>query len=435
MRALIARITSLLRPGAFVRAVGVLVLGTVVGQVATIAASPILSRLFDPASFGVFALYVAVLGVATTVASLRLEQAIGLPRSKQVAFNILVLSVLCAVGSAFLIGVLALLAPQFLFPDRSAEIPALVAALLPFGVLFGAVYQAISIWALRTRAFGPVSFTRASQGIGTALAQIVAGLLALGAVGLTAGHALGQSIGAGTLIGKTLRGSGVQRPRLRELWYGLKRYRRFPLLALPAALLNSVSVQVPTIALAAAFGAAATGQYFLSVRITMAPLDLIARSIGQVFYADAIALGRRRPRALRSLVVGTSVKSFLIGLMPGLLALILSPVLFPIIFGPDWLDAGLMSQSLAIMLMANFAVTPITQIFLIVEMQVFSVIVNAIKMATALFSVLVPVSLGATAVSVVGVYSLAMAAYYFFVLAVVLVMLTVMGRTKGVQAN
>ena len=424
------RFKAMLRPDGFVRAVGVLATGTIVGQLITLAASPILSRLFDPASFGVLAVYTAVLGVATTIGSLRLEQAIGLPRSQQVAFNVMVLAVMTSVVTATVVGALAFVAPGWLFPATDVDVPALVSLLLPLGVLFGSIYQAMSIWALRTRAFQPVAITRVSQAITAAVAQIGAGILGLGAVGLTAGHALGQSVGAGTLIARTLRGRRLRRPRRRDLWLALKRYKRFPLLATPAALLNSVSLQVPVILLASAFGSGATGQYYLSLRITMAPLDVLGRSVGQVFYADAIKLGRSQPRALRRLVIATSIKSVLIGIIPTSVIAIFSPYIFPILFGADWHDAGLFSRATAVMLLANFAVSPVSQIFLLVEKQMFSVIVNLVKLITALTSVLIPIALGATAVGVVWVFSWAMAGYY---IAVLVTALTMLGRMKSIN--
>jgi len=392
--------------------------------------------VFRPDEFGVLAVYVATLGIATTIGSLRLEQAIGLPRSQQEAFAVLVAAVLTSGIFALVVGVPAVMFPTWIFRGDDVTVPALVAWLLPVGVVFGCAYQALSVWALRTKAVKPLAATRIAQGVGTAAAQIGAGLLGLGAVGLTAGHALGQSIGAGALISRTVRGTGLRRPLVPEVRASLGRYRRFPLLATPAALLNSTAQQVPIFLLAPAFGAAVAGMYFFSVRITMAPLDIIGRSIGQVFYAEAIAYGQERPAALRRLVLATSAKSFLLGLVPGLVIACLAPVLFRAIFGNEWSEAGEFSQVMAIMLIANFAVSPISQIFLIVERQHYSVVLNILKLLTAASSMLVPISLGLGATKALLVYSCAMAGYYLFILLVALMMLSAMTgriRTPEVQ--
>lgn len=423
------RLRELLTPGAFMRAVAVLVGGTAVGQIVVLAASPILSRLFEPESFGLLAVYTAILAVTISAGSLRLEQAIGLPKSEQEAYNVFVLAILSSTVVAVVVWLLGLFAPEVLFVSADGETPGWMAWLVPIGISFGSIYQAMSVWALRDRAFKPLAATKVSQSIGATLIQLGAGFLSVGPIGLIGGHVAGQSIGSGSLFQKTMRRRSLQFPTARDLRTALNRFRRFPLLATPAALLNSLSLQIPIFILAPAVGVALMGQYFMAYRMTFAPLDLLGRSIGQVFYAEAVKLGSEQPRKLRKLVATTSLKSFLIGLIPGAAILALSPIMFPVIFGGEWQEAGYMSQALSIMLMANFAISPVSQIFLIVEKQFFSVIVNAVKILVAASSLLIPINLGLSAVVIVLVYSCAMALYYLGVLLTALILLTMM-KTK-----
>lgn len=421
-----SRLRKLLTPGAFMRAVAVLVGGTAVGQVVVLGASPILSRLFDPESFGLLAVYTAILSVAVSAGSLRLEQAIGLPKSEQEAYNVFVLAALSASSVAVVVWLLGLFAPGILFASAGEETPSWMAWLVPVGILFGSIYQAMSVWALRERAFKSLAATKVSQSVGATAIQLAAGFLGAGPIGLVGGHAAGQSIGSGSLFHSTMRRRNLRLPTRGELGTSLKRFRRFPLLATPAALLNSLSLQIPVFILTPAVGVALMGQYFMAYRMTFAPLDLLGRSIGQVFYSEAITLGAEQPRKLRRLVAVTSLKSFLIGLVPGLAILLLSPIVFPLIFGGEWQEAGYMSQALAVMLMANFAISPVSQIFLIVEKQFFSVIVNAAKILVSASSLLIPINLGLSAVMIVLVYSCAMALYYLGVLVTALLLLSVM---------
>lgn len=421
-------------PSRFLRGVGILAGGTALGQLIALATMPVLTRLFDPSNFGVLAVYVAVLGIVSTVGSWRLEQAIGLHRSQQVAFNVLSLAVVVAILSALIVGTIA--ASCTSFQRCSAAVPEGVPWVLPIGVLFACVYQALSVWALRTHSFGTIATTRVAQGFGVAASQVTAGVFGWGAPGLIGGHTLGQSVGISTLATRIFRGARVRRPRLRELRAALYRYRRFPMLAAPAALLNSASLQIPVLVLPLFFGAGWTGQFFLAWRITLAPLDLVGRSVGQVFYADAVRAGRSNPRQLRSLVLATSAKSFAIGLLPGLVIFFFAPFFFGFVFGTEWEAAGILSQALSILLIANFAVSPVSQVFLIVERQGFSVAVNAAKIMVSIISIGGTALLGFSAKHVVLTYSLAMGAYYLAVLAVALLLLRRMDyqkRAKGIH--
>src|SRR5690606_21592699 len=88
------------RPRAgFVRNVAVLAGGTALGQLLTIAASPVLTRLYDPADFGVLGVYAALLTTITTVASLRYELAIPVSDDEEEAASLLVLCLVAVIGT------------------------------------------------------------------------------------------------------------------------------------------------------------------------------------------------------------------------------------------------------------------------------------------------------------------------------------------------
>ena len=72
----------------FSRNVLTLMTGTTIAQAIPIAISPILTRIYTPGDFGVFALFLAIIGVFSVVASGRYELALMLPRKEEDAINI-----------------------------------------------------------------------------------------------------------------------------------------------------------------------------------------------------------------------------------------------------------------------------------------------------------------------------------------------------------
>ena len=72
--------------------------GTALGQAVVVLFSPILTRLYSPGDFGVFAVYASLLGVITVIGSMRYELAIPLPSDDQTAANVLVLALLFTMG-------------------------------------------------------------------------------------------------------------------------------------------------------------------------------------------------------------------------------------------------------------------------------------------------------------------------------------------------
>src|SRR5262245_30412759 len=68
--------------------------GTTLAQAIPIAVAPILTRLYNPEDFGVFALLMSVISVIGVIATARYELAIMLPKEDADAVNILILSVI-----------------------------------------------------------------------------------------------------------------------------------------------------------------------------------------------------------------------------------------------------------------------------------------------------------------------------------------------------
>src|SRR4051812_48543692 len=77
----------------FNRNVLTLMTGTGVAQIIPLAVTPILARIYSPAQFGVFSLFVAVVSSLSVVATGRYELAIMLPRKDVNAVNIAAMSI------------------------------------------------------------------------------------------------------------------------------------------------------------------------------------------------------------------------------------------------------------------------------------------------------------------------------------------------------
>src|SRR5680860_1336201 len=98
-------IKRILPKGEFNRNVLTLMTGTGIAQVIPLAITPILTRIYSPEQFGVFALFIAIASSLSIVATGRYELAIMLPRKDTDAANITVLSMIinCFVSSLLFI--------------------------------------------------------------------------------------------------------------------------------------------------------------------------------------------------------------------------------------------------------------------------------------------------------------------------------------------
>src|SRR5271167_2859174 len=71
--------------------------GTAIGQGAVVIASPIWSRLYDPADFGRYGLVLSFLSTATVAVSLRYDMAIPLARDQDEAVRLTLLALICTI--------------------------------------------------------------------------------------------------------------------------------------------------------------------------------------------------------------------------------------------------------------------------------------------------------------------------------------------------
>ena len=86
------------------------------------------------------------------------------------------------------------------------------------------------------------------------------------------------------------------------------------------------------------------------------PVSLISSSIAQAFFGESSELLRNKSDKILSLYQKTTKKLFLFGAPIIFLGAIISPIVFPIVFGSDWKDAGMFSIPLSFMVVAQFVV-------------------------------------------------------------------------------
>src|SRR5512145_1826262 len=174
--------------------------GTTFAQILTILAAPVLTRLYGPEDFGVWALYISITSIINVIACLRYEYSIMLPESDEEAVNLLGLSILAVLA------VSGLTVP-FVWHFKASIVNFLNAPLIeeylwlitPF-VFVNGIFLALNHWNSRTKLFKRLSFSRISSSVSTTATQIILGLVKRPptSAGLIGGSLAGQS--AATLV-------------------------------------------------------------------------------------------------------------------------------------------------------------------------------------------------------------------------------------------
>ncbi len=126
---------------------------------------------------------------------------------------------------------------------------------------------------------------------------------------------------------------------------------------MPSGFINEISLQVPVLFLSDYFGFHVVGLYALTYSMLVLPVSFVASSMSQVYVGESSELFRHKSAEILTLYKKTTKKLFLFGAPLIFTGAIISPVVFPLIFGSDWKDAGMFSLPLSFMVIGQFVIS------------------------------------------------------------------------------
>jgi lipopolysaccharide exporter len=382
---------SLKSKSRFIDHVFKLVAGSAFAQGLGILLSPIMARLFAPETFGVAALFIAIAGVLGTVASLRYELSIMLPKSDQDAANLLAASLLIAVIISISVGGTIVLLGHSLAEILNA--PELIDYLwlLPIAISINGAFVALSYWSSRLKQFGRLSIVRIYSSFfnnGTKLG--------LGYVGfVNAGVLIGAPI-IGQLISTSILGAQIWRNdhellkgsiRWKQMGTELRKHRKFPIFSTFTALSNSLSVQAPTWILAFFFSPGVVGFYALGKTALSMPIQLVGNAVAQVFFQRA-AEAKGHSGDLSKTIENLFRRLVSLGLFPIVMLTMIGEEVFVFVFGPKWAEAGVYMQILSPWLFIVFISSPFSNLFNILGKQESALVFDLILLAVRVLSLI-----------------------------------------------
>ena len=377
MKKIVKRFQSLINKylprSEFTKGVFAISSGTMAGRVIVLIVTPIITRLYSPSDYGVLAVYASVIGVIAAISSLRYEFAIPLPKDDQTAANVLVLALIICLSISIVSGVALWCLGGYLV--TFTKTPALKAYLwlIPLGTFGAGSYTIFSLWAVRANNYRKLGQTKLTQGIMLVVTQIALGILNIKPLGLLLGLLAGHTAGIGTLAVSTLK---INKQIFKKVSFDrvlmvAKRYRRFPLFSSYTSFIDAISCQAPAFLLAALYGPSVAGLYAFSQRVISAPLVLVGKSVDQVYFGEASRLINNDPsgKSLLRIYFRTANKMFLLGILFVIPLFLFSPVLFELLFGKIWREAGHYVQIMAPMFLVQFVIAPLSQTLNVIERQ------------------------------------------------------------------
>jgi O-antigen/teichoic acid export membrane protein len=179
----------------------------------------------------------------------------------------------------------------------------------------------------------------------------------------------------------------------------------------PASLLNSAGLQVPTLLIASFYGPMVAGWYFVAQRIVALPVQMIARAVGDAFLEEAPEMARQDPAKLQRMFHRVSNNMLLVGALPAVFLIAVSPWALPWAFGSDWKTSAVFLQLLTVPYLLALAYSPIN--FAIIGRNDCALVWSAFRLLTTAVSVIVSHVLGWAPITCISMLSVALTLSYF----------------------
>lgn len=357
----------------FLKNVGLIGGSTVIIQIISFITVPIISRIYLPSELGEFSTVMSIAYIVLGVASLRLDQAIMLPKKISESIRIFHISVFLALIVSILI-----LGACYIFYDNS-----FIKQILPENRYLIFFLPAI-IFITKTNEIAHLFLNKlALYKINSKVNIVTSSVNRASIIGL--GYALkgGGSIllFISQLLSETLsaifklRGIRIKTKYLipskvlsKKHRVLVREHKSFPIFDVWSTLLNTLSSQLVPILLAFFTTSAVVGMYSQGLKLIQLPLIFISSAIAQVFYKTASEKFKKNDN-IKEFFEKTLYFLFVAGLFPSILISFFGPELFSFFLGNKWREAGEISQLLMPWVFFQFLGGTLSSIFLVYNKQ------------------------------------------------------------------
>ena len=358
------KVYKLFTKSEFLRNSSILVGGTSFSAIIQILASPVLTRLYSPEEFGIFALFFSIVTFLSIIITAQYELTIVLPKDDtDSAILVLVSMIISCIFSAVLLCVVIVFVRIF---ESSSWL-----YFVPPTCLFMGLFQSGYYWLIRQKHFRILAKVSILHALITVITTVLLVFVLHGYLGLIMGYMVGYLvIGALILIitYKKIKNHWAHIARFSILLYFMKRYKNFPLYSSVSGLIDNLALQLPTFFLSAFFGTTVVGFYAISQRAVRLPISIISKAIGDVFRQKASFEYAHKGQCKELFVKVLLLLSFL-AVVFFLIFFITVPYVFDLVLGKEWIIAGKYARILSAMFFLHFIAAPLGGMFIIAEKQ------------------------------------------------------------------
>jgi len=348
--------------------VAVLSGGTSLGHCFTIAAAPLLTRLYLPHDIGNLELFNEFLAFIVVAASLQYDAAIVSAPDERKGAQLATLAMLFTLPISIAGGLLLYAMIHWSLVGFGA-LPIFAAWFIVPTTMFAGVFSVLRYWSLRNASFGIVSQAIIFQNGGRSLLQVALGVSGSHSFGLLFGEAFGRGLGMSRMLRNAWPVMRRHSLNFHDAARAIVSNRQFPLYSMPSSLLNQLGTSLPLPLLVTLYGADAGGYYALVWRVLAVPVVLVGNSMADAFHSRAALYARENRKRLLSFFNGTAAMLLAMGIVPTLAIYFFAEPIFVFGFGNKWRLSGAIASIVSPWFLTAFIVSPISRLVYVLHGQ------------------------------------------------------------------
>lgn len=333
--------------------------------------TPFIARLFPPEEYGVFALFMSIVGNLSLMSTLGLTNAIILPKQRE-EFRSLIQLIFISICSISIIVLLVSILLWFFFFEliERFNLVETIWLIVPFMIL-GSLLQTFHSWNVREKMFTRNVLAKIVGITSGKTTTLMYGIYYVGnAAGLMVGEAVVRLL---DLIVVSSRRIKTLKNYLFFDFFYLKKtlfnYRNYPLFILPSSWLTLFIYEIPLYLMMYNFSSESTGHFAMANGILGIPLMLIGQSSASVFLQKSKELNDSEKNHLALFTSRFVFALVLLSIVPFGLLFGFGQLIFEFVLGEQWSEAGVYSQHLSIYFMLRLISFPLSVLFRVLRRE------------------------------------------------------------------
>lgn len=372
---------------------------TLISQAIVFVLSPITTRLFSPAQFGLYTLATSVISMVVPILSFKFDALIVTEKNEEDMEKAISISYKSVFFISFITALLYFLYGKFTEINISVSQIILIFLIL---IITGISNIGVS-YANRIENYSSIGQYNFLRSLFQNLLLVLVGFLGFGIVGMLISMLVGNFFGLNKIMKGTPKVDSKKNINLKYYFFNNINLVKY---SLPAHFINSFSYTIVNFLIVDLYNTTIFGYYSLAYRVLMLPLMIITQNMSKIFFKEA-SHEWNNSRSY-SVTLTKNLKILLVISIPMTLVLFyLSPVLFSFVFGKNWIVTGEFVRILSFMFGIRLIVSSLMTIFIVIGEQKKELVFQCLFMISSLilfifakiFSLSVYVFLGMISIS------------------------------------